>query len=432
MPLASTIWCLCCLFLGALYVVVVYRQNRRLQKEPRVVFSWLPWLGSSLAFGKDAYEFVKNHRRKYGSVFTAVVGGERTTFVCDDALGREMMRKSSLFAFGPVGGDVMRRVFGLTEAQVRENQLKFDDEIHRIYRDHLLHTTALTALRERVDATLEKAIAELPSGELDLYKDVAWGALWPATVEATFGPELIEAREDFRIFDEGFALLAAGLPAFDSVRARNRLLRRFESPSYHDKAAKFIKRRVEVFRDASPGFEAASQAAMLWAVVANTIPAAFWALFFALERGLDVRDEARVAAAVTEALRLTSGSLTVRRAMANATLGQHAIRAGDRLVVFPMLRHLDATVFPDPLAFDEGRHLGEKPAPPIAPFGGGVSMCPGRKFATVHIAAFLRKVLSACDIKLLHPRPSFDNSRTGLGIFPPHGQVRVTLTKRVL
>jgi hypothetical protein len=72
------------------------------------------------------------------------------------------------------------------------------------------------------------------------------------------------------------------------------------------------------------------------------------------------------------------------------------------------------------------------------PFGGGASLCPGRRFARNEIKALVAVLLLRFDMQLAlstadtttNGRPSFDGSRAGLGIFPPAHSPRLTITPR--
>jgi len=49
------------------------------KNEPPVVFHWIPWLGSALAYGRDPYKFLFAARAKHGDVFTFVLLGRNVT-----------------------------------------------------------------------------------------------------------------------------------------------------------------------------------------------------------------------------------------------------------------------------------------------------------------------------------------------------------------
>jgi len=94
--------------------------------------------------------------------------------------------------------------------------------------------------------------------------------------------------------------------------------------------------------------------------------------------------------------------------------------------------HTHPQLFPGPEAFKFDRFLGESGAAlakaHVMPFGGGVSRCPGRAFATREVKAFVALCLQRYDwllpdelmaSALARKIPAFDASRSGLGIYPP-------------
>lgn len=60
------------------------------QKQPPVVFHWVPWLGSALSYGKDPYKFLFACRNKHGDVFTFVLLGRNVT-VCLGVAGNDFV-----------------------------------------------------------------------------------------------------------------------------------------------------------------------------------------------------------------------------------------------------------------------------------------------------------------------------------------------------
>ncbi|KAJ5776502.1 uncharacterized protein N7511_001513 [Penicillium nucicola] len=49
------------------------------RKEPPVVFHWVPFIGSTVAYGMDPYQFFFASRAKYGDIFTFILLGKKTT-----------------------------------------------------------------------------------------------------------------------------------------------------------------------------------------------------------------------------------------------------------------------------------------------------------------------------------------------------------------
>lgn len=76
-------------------------------------------------------------------------------------------------------------------------------------------------------------------------------------------------------------------------------------------------------------------------------------------------------------------------------LGGHAIPAGAKLVLSPLITHREPSLFPDPLRFEPRRWEGASYGPhAYLPFGAGARMCLGSTFATQTIRLVLALILS--------------------------------------
>lgn len=66
------------------------------------------------------------------------------------------------------------------------------------------------------------------------------------------------------------------------------------------------------------------------------------------------------------------------------------------------------------------------------PFGGGVTLCPGRRFARNEVKTLVVCLLAQFRFQLAvgadAAAPAFDGARAGLGIFPPKEDVRVRIS----
>ena len=219
---------------------------------------------------------------------------------------------------------------------------------------------------------------------------------------------------DFARFDRAFPLLAGGVPArlvLGVVAARDRLAARLAEARPGGSALHHARRALLAARW-SPLSVGRAELSVLWAALANTIPAAFWTVAHLLaDRAAcdavtrEIRAQGAegplLQSAVSEALRLSAGSITVRRVRRATALdlgGGPAwrVRAGDLVCVFPYLTHHDPEVYPDPERFRVDRFHAEGGSPrfhkggkrlavPLMPYGGGVSMCPGRFLANAEI-----------------------------------------------
>ncbi|XP_078144068.1 5-beta-cholestane-3-alpha,7-alpha-diol 12-alpha-hydroxylase-like [Centroberyx gerrardi] len=212
---------------------------------------------------------------------------------------------------------------------------------------------------------------------------------------------------------------------------------------------------------------------LLWASQGNTGPAAFWLLLYLMkhpEAMRAVKEEVEevlkqtgqevqrggplinltrdmllktpiLDSAVEETLRLTAAPILTRAVLQDMTFKmadgrEYCIREGDRMALFPYSAvHVDPEVHPDPLSFKYDRFLnpdgtkktdfykaGKKVKYFNMPWGAGVSMCPGRFFATNELKQFVFLMLIYFDFELKNPDekiPDIDIKRWGFGSMQP-------------
>lgn len=154
---------------------------------------------------------------------------------------------------------------------------------------------------------------------------------------------------------------------------------------------------------------------------------------------------------ISEALRLSSGSLIMREVMESCTLTlasghTYSFRKGDNVGIFPPLVHRDPRIYPNPDEFQFDRFINAPSSYTLngsnvqanlcfIPFGGGATYCPGRKFARNEIKTFAAQMFLRFQITFEDPEDltkpvEMDFSRAGLGIFlPKNGNVKVKLTR---
>uniref|UniRef100_A0A3Q3MN53 Cytochrome P450 family 8 subfamily B member 1, tandem duplicate 1 n=2 Tax=Mastacembelus armatus TaxID=205130 RepID=A0A3Q3MN53_9TELE len=217
---------------------------------------------------------------------------------------------------------------------------------------------------------------------------------------------------------------------------------------------------------------------LLWASQGNTGPSSFWLLLFLMkhpeamravkeevdkvlkESGQEVQRGGPLVnltremlmktpildSAVEETLRLTAAPLLTRAVLQDLTLKmadgrEYFIRKGDRMGMFPYSAvHIDPEIHPDPYSFKYDRFLnpdgskktdffkaGKKVKYFYMPWGAGVSMCPGRFFATNELKQFVFLMLAYFDFELKNPDekiPEIDVKRWGFGSMQPQRDVQ--------
>ncbi|NXN48565.1 CP8B1 hydroxylase, partial [Rynchops niger] len=216
---------------------------------------------------------------------------------------------------------------------------------------------------------------------------------------------------------------------------------------------------------------------LLWASQGNTGPTAFWLLFYlmkhpeamkavkeevdkvARENGQEVKPGSPpinvtrdmlnhtpiLDSAVEETLRLVAAPILVRAVLQDTSLKtssgtEYTLRKGDRLALFPHISvQMNPEIHPEPHEFRYDRFVnpdgtkkdfyknGKRLKYFNMPWGAGVSICPGRFFATAEIKLFVFLMLCHYDLELVNREeeiPAIDVSRWGFGTMQPVHDVR--------
>ncbi|KAG2458431.1 CP8B1 hydroxylase, partial [Polypterus senegalus] len=217
---------------------------------------------------------------------------------------------------------------------------------------------------------------------------------------------------------------------------------------------------------------------LLWASQGNTGPSSFWLLLYLMkhpEAMKAVKEEVDsvlketgqqvypggppidltrdmllrtpvLDSAVEETLRLTAAPVLTRAVIQDMRLKmadgrEFDIREGDRVALFPYTAvQMDPRIHPEPHTFKYDRFLtaegtrktefykdGKKLKFYNMPWGAGVSMCPGRFFATNELKQFVFFMLTYFDFELVNPDeeiPAIDVTRWGFGSMQPTRDVQ--------
>ncbi|XP_047444859.1 5-beta-cholestane-3-alpha,7-alpha-diol 12-alpha-hydroxylase-like [Mugil cephalus] len=291
---------------------------------------------------------------------------------------------------------------------------------------------------------------------------------------------------EFRKYDQLFPNLAYGILTPSKRLEAERLMSHF----WDSLSVQKMKTRDNISRWILDVYQAKHEMGMnelminkymfvlLWASQGNTGPSSFWLLLFLMrnpeamravkeevdrvlkESGQEVRPGGPLInltremlmktpildSAVEETLRLTTAPILTRAVLKDMTLKmsdgrEYLIRNGDRVSIFPYIAvQLDPEIHPEPHSFRYDRFLnpdgskktdfykaGKRVKYYNMPWGAGVSMCPGRFFATNELKQFVFLMLVYFEFELKNPdekRPDFDFSRWGFGSMQPDRDVQ--------
>ena len=298
------------LFLGvccamAAYGIAIVRQNYRRRREAPHVWSWLPFLGSAVSFGRDPLAFLQEQRATHGDVFTAVVAGHRMMFVCDHNLWSSIFRMRRPLKFAPVSHKVLASAFRVKLPVVEALFASADGHLLHNQLTTLLSGNDLEVLTTSAAHALKGALHRMHSNgrlcadgfrQVSMYSSVA-RAVFDTTLETFFGEEMAndDVYRHFTAFDSQFAFLATGAPSVLFPGATSGLQGQCDAldaavcyATAHGAQSGLIRARREVFQRLerskmlSRHEHLRLQATIIWAMTANTLPAAFWTLFYIL------------------------------------------------------------------------------------------------------------------------------------------------------
>lgn len=467
----------------------------RRHDEPPLINGWIPFIGKALEFGRDAHKFLEEQKKKFGDVFTVHIAGKYMTFIMDPLMYPNIIKHGRQLDFHKFSDKVAPLAFGYPPVMDRKSPGLHTD-IQRSFQ--LLQGDSLRALTESMMGNLmlvlrQDHLDERPAGEEGGWRsgimyDFCNSIMFEATFLTIYGrpvaanrhSEMDALRENFVRFDTMFPLLVAQVPIRLLRRAkasRDRMID-FLLPhklSRWSNTSKFIRRRMELLdqytlRDVD---KAGHHFAILWASVANTVPASFWSLYYLVSHpealevvrqeildvlnrdGVDFSTDRDVTisrdqldrlpyleSTINESLRLSSASMNIRVAEEDFSLrvdGERsvAVRKGDIIALYPQSLHMDPEIYEEPQTFKPDRYIqdgrertdfykdGQRLKYYLMPFGSGSTMCPGRYFAVNEIKQFLCLLLLYFDLQLEdgQTRATVDTRRAGLGILLPSADV---------
>ncbi|XP_019383271.1 PREDICTED: 25-hydroxycholesterol 7-alpha-hydroxylase isoform X1 [Gavialis gangeticus] len=463
--------------------------RRRKAGEPPLINGWIPFLGKALSFMKDPSTFLLSQQQKFGNVFTIHLAGRYYTFFMDPFQFVYIIRNSKQLGFQEFADKMISRTFDVPSI-LSTKFPELNENLHRMYQ--YLQGKSLDTLSEDMMKNLQQIFERKCSQATDWEAEKMYKFCCSVMFEASFitlygrvpaadGHKVIsEIRDKFTKFDANFPYLALGIPVEllgATKKVRKELIHHF---SYQNMTkwlggSEVIQARKDLFEKyelLTVYDKAAHHFTFLWASVANTIPATFWAMYYLLrhpEALAVVRDEidhllqstgqkkgpgynihltreqldnlVYLESAVNESLRMSSSSINLRLCQEDFILkldgNQEAtLRKGDFVALYPPTLHMDPEVYEDPKKYKFDRYIengkkkttfykrGRKLKYFLMPFGSGSTKCPGRFFAVNEIKLFLILFVTHFDAEIVENKNlGFDNSRMGLGILLPDSDI---------
>ncbi|XP_038622454.1 cytochrome P450 7B1 [Tachyglossus aculeatus] len=451
----------------------------RRPKEPPLVTSWIPFLGSALHFKNDPFHFLKTQQEIHGSIFTVFFAGKYITFILDPFQFPMITRTSKHFDFREVAYQLGQKVFDYQPLKTTPNLSK---DIHESFR--YLQGKPLDKLVSQMmynfQCIFEEKFSRMADWETEQMYTFCHAVIFEATFTTLYGKYpaadghrvINEIREKFAKFDANFVKLAANIPIelLGSTKKNREFLIRQFMPEHMVKrqlaaeVIQFRKEFLEKYKSLQGYSKAAHHFGFLWASVGNTIPATFWAMYYLLrhpEALAAVRDEidhllqstgqenrpgsliyltreqldnlVYLESLILESFRLSSSSTNFRVIQNDCTLQLEggrdlSLRKGDWLALFPPTMHKDPEIFEDPEVFKFDRFVengkkkttffkgGRKLKYFLMPFGSGASICPGRFFAMNEIKQFVVLVVFHLEAEIIEAKNLVCSNNKRLGL----------------
>ncbi|XP_066235064.1 cytochrome P450 7B1 isoform X1 [Saccopteryx leptura] len=470
--------------LGLLVLCLRARRTRR-PGEPPLIKGWLPYFGLALKLQKDPIGFMRTLQQQHGDTFTLFLGGKYITFILDPCQYQSVMKNNKL-SFRMFSKNILRKAFSIQKLMTNDD---LNNELHDCYK--FLQGKFLDVLLENMMQNLRQVF------EPQLFKTTTWekahllafcsSVIFETTFTTIYGKcpagdrkkFITELKDEFLKFDAKFIHLLSGIPIelLGNVKSvQKKLIQHLTSENLAKiqgwsevvQMRQDILEKYYTFKDFEIG---AHHLGFLWASVANTIPAMFWAIYYVLrhpEAMAVLRDEidhllqstgqkqgsgfsihitreqldslVYLESAILEALRLCTFSSVIRFVQEDLTLPSETrdyhLRKGDLLAIFPPLLHYDPEIFeaPEEYRFDRFVENGKKKTTffksgkrlkyYILPFGLGTSKCPGRFLAINEVKQLLVVLLTYFDLEIMDDKPiQLDSGRFLLGIQYPDSDV---------
>ena len=403
--------------------------------EPPLYSGWIPYLGLALEFGQDHASLLRalSERSKDAPAFTAYIAGQRMTFIKNPLHFNTVLRKGKkLLQFRPVAEKIMKSAFNCTTVDMKSTEYELWEKCSpaqwaMLRGEPLLNLMVKTqqelmqALRDQETKTRASAVANIHESnwhEIDDLYSVVVDLMFQATGRSFFGTlfdddgdggEMNQIKTAFHTFDTNFPLLAGGVPSnyiAGVSKAMAHLFSKFQHKTDVDLVNKYKVSEIIQFRQdflnnhMDHNSQGSFQLGFVWATMANTLPTAFWSLYFVMRDPVAraaCREEAdrvlgpwlkeqeeqgaskdgseggkealanvlnnmpRLESVVSEALRMCIASITLRQVMQpfDMALGEHSVslRKHDQVVLAPTLTHYDPDIYDQPTVFQWDRFL---------------------------------------------------------------------------
>ena len=490
------------IYLSICFIIKINRSYSGFTRVPRVVY-YIPFIGSSLELINDPEKFFLKYFGRFSSpIFSAIIDGKKT-YCIPPQHNLRLLYSTKQFDERTIVRQFFQRSLGATAEGAEET---FDDvkfkPMNKIFHHNLTTETELDGLGTKVQRDLKTGISIVFEPSNGKTSSEGWSpmelfsatndVMFPATIrqmisEHIANPQCQALLESY--LSRSGLLHSTAVPSFmfqEARRSRDRLVEIIMVPDFLKKGSKLIKEREAEFKrthNMSREDVARFHLALAFASVANTLPTAFWTVYYLLyneqaykivqgevdaimaskkEKGdqdegctttslspTELDSMHSVRSVMMEAMRLRHNYFIIRDVTEDYTLKlekkEYLLEKGSRIMTATALMHRDPLVFDNPHEFQWDRFMpdekGKLPTftrngkrfDPLQFYGGGGHLCPGRKFAERQVISFVAILVSQYDLRLVNPNePMAGNSKLheGISFARPDKDVRILTRPR--
>ncbi|CAJ1931147.1 unnamed protein product [Cylindrotheca closterium] len=441
--------------------VLAFQKRRKLPDGVRLpphLTSYVPYIGVGLQFvSRLIVDFIYDTAKKLDApVFTATVNGTTCVFIEDPDLVFTPFKDS----IQEIDSSSLRRQALVTLCgidPVTAEEITNDEEVQKVvFADfHKLKADQLYKNMEAVQRVIGGRLEAMGLSETDgEWKSVRMFEFVREFIFfASVGPVISNGLmtqdqiiETYAKFEEGVPSLYAEAPSFitkENTDARERLVQMLMTPKVDEGLSEFMKARKPIYGHI-PEVLARMNVGLIVATVSNSVPAVFWVLCQLLKTpkafeacAKEVKHVADKKAnkedpftleeldkmpllesCFKECLRMYQSAFIVRSVTGDFVLNpkessgpKYLIEKGTRIMAYSATAHMHPSIFENPETFQYDRFLdptkkalnGKRLLSYFRPFGGGMHLCPGRKFISYESRVFLAMLLLKLDMKLEDP-----------------------------
>ncbi|KAI2465943.1 cytochrome P450 [Annulohypoxylon bovei var. microspora] len=443
-----------------LHILLNLTQN---SKEPPVIGNVIPFITPLMKMNTMKAKFYTSMRDKYNlPIYTLRLPGARLYVVNSTALIPVVQRQFRTLSFTAIEAAVAKNVIGVTKTtnNIISNNLTLDEGYLMTFSRYIHPTlsagSSLDAMNRRAVEVIADSLDKWAKKSPVTVKMFHWirHELVNATTESVYGPHnpfRDPAMEQawYKFEPKIFMFILNAFPRLlskDAFKAREYMVkaweRYFDEGGYKDGSG-LIQARAQINKDFEIPLKQTARVELggTLAILANTIPSAFWVIYHIFSDPAvleDIRAELSkgvrevdgvctidmvhvkqscpiLLSTFQELLRIKGTAVSARVAQEDVILdNKYLIKKGSTVLIPSSVQHTDPSIWGENVnEFYHKRFLrapGIKRPNPIAfrGFGGGTTLCPGRHFATTEALLFsalmvLRFEVSPVSGKWVHP-----------------------------